>query len=73
MSRHPTLVYLYFESWPPLCPDSCSTDGHETCASPLAPPAALAAALNAALSPAPLTAPTFAATTGNASLRQRHM
>ena len=39
----------------------------------VAPPAALAAALNAALSPAPLTAPTFAATTGNASLRQRHV
>ena len=37
------------------------------------PAAAFNAALDAALSPAALTAPTLAATTGNASLRQRHM
>jgi hypothetical protein len=39
----------------------------------VAPATALDAALDAALAPAPLTASTLAATTGNASLRERHL
>ena len=39
----------------------------------VAPAAAFAATLKSPLAPTPLTAPTFAATAGNASLRQRHV